>query len=416
MPEGTAEPVPRKLIALLAFSCGATVANLYYAQPLLSAIGRHFGVSDGTAGLLVTVSQVFYCLGIIFITPLSDLVDRRRLVAVLQAVSCLALAGAAVAPGFAVLALAIGIAATTSVVCQILVPFASTIAPEEERGQVVGLVMSGLLSGVLVARTFSGLLAGAAGWRTVFAIAAAMMAVLGVVLWRALPERAPASDLRYADLLKSVAAMVRREAILRRRMVYGACGLASFAMVWTTLSFLLSDPPFDFGEATIGLFGLAGLAGALGATGFGRLHDRGFGRIATGGVLLSILVSWPLLLVGRHSVVLILLALAILDFGIQGQNVLSQGAIYGLGKQTAGRVTTAYITSNFVGSSIGSAVGALAWSAGGWTVVCLAGIGFAGVALLFWLTEPRPKADRRGRRRNPAAARMALRPSDPAGS
>lgn len=392
------KPVPRKLVLLLAVSCGLTVANLYYAQPLLSAIGENFGVSDGTAGLLVTVSQIFYGLGIVFLAPLSDLADRRKLVTVLLIVSCLGMAGAAAAPSFAVLALAIGIAAATSVVCQILVPFASTIAPEGERGHVVGMVMSGLLSGLILGRTFAGLLAGAAGWRTVFALAAVAMAILAVALWRAMPERRPSTSLAYGELLGSVASMIRREAVLRRRMVYGACGFAGFSLVWTTLSFLLSDPPFNYGEATIGLFGLAGLGGTLAATWMGRLHDRGYGRIFTGVVLVSILLSWPIFYFGRHSVPAIVLGLVVLDFGVQGQNVLSQGVIYALGRETTGRVTTAYVTSNFTGGAVGSAAGSIAWSAGGWIAVCGVGVAFAATAMLVWLSEPRP---RRGGRRLP---------------
>jgi predicted MFS family arabinose efflux permease len=387
----------RKLIALLAIGTGTTVANLYYAQPLLDAIGSAFGVADGTAGLLVTVSQVFYGLGIVFLAPLSDLVDRRKLVVALLSTSCVAMAGAAVAPQFLVLAVAIGMASTTSVVAQILIPFASTLAPEGERGHVVGLVMGGLLTGILLARTFAGLLAGATSWRVVFAIAALAMALLALALWRAMPERRPSTSLRYGELLASVGALIRREAVLRRRMVYGACGFGGFSLVWTTLSFLLSDPPFDFGEAAIGLFGLAGLAGAVTAMRMGRLHDRGHNRLATGAVLAAVLLSWPIFILGRHSVVAILLGLAVLDFGVQGQNVLSQGAIYALGRETTGRVTTAYVTANFVGGAIGSAAGSIAWSAGGWGAVCGVGIAFAGVAMLLWLTEPGHRARRASR-------------------
>jgi predicted MFS family arabinose efflux permease len=396
MPDAT-KPVPRKLVALLAIGCGVTVANLYYAQPLLDAIASQFNVSDGTAGLLVTVSQVCYGLGLVFLAPLSDLVDRRKLVAVLLAISCLASAGAAAAPQFAVLGLAIGIASATSVVAQVLVPFASTLAPENERGAVVGMVMSGLLTGVLLARTLSGLVAGVAGWRTVFALAAVGMAVLAVALWWALPERRPSTSLGYRALLGSIGALIRREPLLRRRMVFGACGYAGFSLVWTTITFLLSDPPFNYGETEIGLFGLAGLAGAIAAMRFGRLHDRGLGRIATGGVLLSIILAWPVFYLGRHSVPAILLGLVMLDFGVQGQNVLSQGAIYSLGKETTGRVTTAYVTSNFTGGAIGSAAGSIAWTAGGWLPVCCVGIAFAATAMLAWLTEPRPRAGRRRR-------------------
>jgi predicted MFS family arabinose efflux permease len=398
----------RKLIALLAIGTGVTVANLYYAQPLLDAIGTQFGVSDGTAGLLVTVSQVFYGLGLVFLAPLSDLVDRRKLVVTLVAISCAAMAGAAAAPQFLVLALAIGIASTTSVVAQILIPFASTLAPEGERGHVVGLVMGGLLTGILLARTFAGLIAGATSWRVVFGIAALAMALLAVALWRAMPARRPSTSLRYSELLGSVGSLIRHESVLRRRMVYGACGFGGFSLVWTTLSFLLSDPPFNFGEAEIGLFGLAGLVGAVTAMRMGRFHDRGHGRLATGAVLAAVLLSWPIFLFGRHSVVAILVGLAVLDFGVQGQNVLSQGAIYALGRETTGRVTTAYVTSNFAGGAIGSAAGSLAWSAGGWGAVCGVGAAFAGIALLVWLTEPGHRARRRPRdRRDLAAARPA---------
>jgi predicted MFS family arabinose efflux permease len=393
-----AKPMSRKLIALLAIGTGTTVANLYYAQPLLSAIGSDFGISDGTAGLLVTVTQIFYGFGLVFLAPLSDLVDRRKLVVVLLAVSCLGLAGAAAAPQFLLLALALGIAATTSVVAQILIPFASTLAPEGERGHVVGLVMGGLLTGILLARTFAGLLAGATSWRVVFAIAALAMAVLGAALWRAMPERRPSTSLGYGELLGSVGALIRRESLLRRRMVYGACGFGGFSLVWTTLSFLLSDPPFNFGEAEIGLFGLAGLVGAVTAMRMGRLHDRGYGRIATGAVLAAVLLSWPIFILGRHSVVAILVGLAVLDFGVQGQNVLSQGAIYELGRETTGRVTTAYVTSNFIGGAIGSAAGSVAWSVGGWSAVCAVGVAFAGIAMVLWLTEPGHRAKRRDRR------------------
>jgi predicted MFS family arabinose efflux permease len=411
VPADAAKPMSRKLIALLAIGTGVTVANLYYAQPLLDAIASQFGVSDGTAGLLVTVSQIFYGFGLVFLAPLSDLVDRRKLVVALLVVSCIALVGVAAAPQFLVLALALGVASTTSVVAQVLIPFASTLAPEGERGHVVGLVMGGLLTGVLLARTFAGLLAGATSWRVVFAVAAVAMAVLAVALWRAMPQRRPSTALRYGELLGSIGTLIRREPLLRRRMVYGSCGFAGFSLVWTTLSFLLSGPPFNFGEAEIGLFGLAGLVGAVTAMRMGRLHDRGHGRLATGAVLAAVLVSWPILIIGQHSVVAILVGLAVLDFGVQGQNVLSQGAIYALGRETTGRVTTAYVTSNFIGGAIGSAAGSVAWGAGGWGAVCGVGVAFAGVAMLFWLTEPGHRAKRvdGGGRRQPAAARTLRR-------
>ncbi len=374
----------RGLVVLLAVACGATVANLYYAQPLLSAIADAFGISEAAAGLLVTVTQVAYAAGLVFLVPLGDLLDRRRLVVTLLLVSGVGMTLAALAPGVAALAAALGLAATTSVVVQILIPFASILAPEAERGRVVGTVMSGVLIGVLLARTVSGIVADAMGWRAPFAVAAILMVGLAAALGRTLPRVPPSSSLPYGRLLRSIGTLVSREPVLRHRMIYGACGFAGFSLVWTALAFLLAGDAYDYSERAIGLFGLAGLVGAVGAQGMGRAHDRGRGRIATAGVLTCILVSWALLLWGGTSVAALIVGLAVLDFGVQGQMVLSQGAIYELGAENASRVTTAYIASCFAGGTVGSAAAAVAWSVGGWTAVCIIGAAIAAVALVAW--------------------------------
>ena len=381
--------VSQRLIVLLAIACGATVANLYYAQPLLPFIARSFHTSDGTAGLLVTVSQTAYALGIIFIAPLGDLVDRRRLVVRLLSVSALGLGLAAAAPVFVALAAALAIACVASVAVQVLIPFASTLAPPQERGRVVGLVMSGTLTGILLARTVAGLLAGVAGWRSPFVLAAISMLLLAGTLARALPDVRPPVSLPYRRLLLSVAALVLREPVLRRRMVYGACGFAAFSATWTTVAFLLSKPPYGYDAQTIGLFGLAGLVGALGAQRLGRAADRGHGHCVTGGVLVLILVSWAVLALGATSIAAVVAGLVLIDFGVQGQNVLSQHAIFGLGQENASRVATAYVTSTFLGGAAGSVVGSIAWEFSGWTTVCGAGAVMAGLSLAVWLDEAR---------------------------
>jgi predicted MFS family arabinose efflux permease len=371
----------------MAVACGATVANLYYAQPLLPSIAGAFGVSDGAAGLLVTVSQVCYAAGLVLLVPLGDLVDRRRLIVRLLAACSAALVLAAAAPTFAVLAVALGVAATASVVAQILVPFAGTLVPEHERGRIVGVVMSGALTGILVARTLAGLLAAAAGWRAPFVLAAAVVALLAVALWRALPQVPPPSGLPYRRLLVSIGTLVRAEPLLRRRMAYGALGFAGFTLAWTTVAFLLAGDPYTYGEETIGLFGLAGLVGALAAQGMGRLMDRGLVRPATGMVLVIVLASWGVLALGSSHVIALAVGLVLLDFGVQGQNVLSQGAIIGLGAGHASRVTTAYVASNFAGGAAGSAAAAVAWSTGGWDAVCAIGAIVAALAAGLWLSD-----------------------------
>jgi predicted MFS family arabinose efflux permease len=377
----------RRLVLLLAVACGAAVANLYYAQPLLNTIARDLGVSPAAAGLLVTASQIGYAVGLVALVPLGDLLDRRRMVSRLLLVTAAGLAGAAVAPSFAVMALAIGVVGVTSVVAQVLVPLAGTLAHEHERGRVVGNVMSGLLLGILLARTASGLIAAVGGWRLVYAIAAGLMLVLSPVLARMLPSTPPATDLSYGALLRSVGQLVRTEPLLRRRMAYGALGMASFSVLWTAVAFLLSGAPYHYGEGTIGLFGLAGLVGAGAAQGAGRLADRGRAHAATGAFLVVIAVSWGLLALGRTSLAALIAGVVLLDLGIQGQHILNQSTIYGLRGDARSRVTTAYMASNFLVGALGSAGASVAWSAGGWGAVCALGLGLAVLGLLAWAYE-----------------------------
>ena len=336
--------------------------------------------------------------------PLGDLVDRRRLVTRMLLVAALALAGAAVAPGFAALAAAIGLAAVMSVVAQVVVPLASTLAPEEARGRVVGAVMSGLLIGILTARTVAGFVAELGGWRAVFAVAAGAMVVLAAALWRTLPGGRAATDLRYLELLRSVPALVRDEPSLRARMVYGACGMAVFSVLWTSLTLHLADD-FGYGEATIGLFGLAGIAGVAAAQGAGRLHDAGHERRWTGLFWLAVLAGWGALLAGEASVATIVAGIVVLDLGVQGQHILNQSTIFGLHEEVRSRVNTAYMTSNFTWGAIGSGLSALAWTKGGWPAVCAVGAAFSVVALAWWLVEASPATPGRARPRGSCSSR-----------
>jgi predicted MFS family arabinose efflux permease len=373
------------MVWLLAIGCGASVANLYYAQPLLHPIAQALHTSSSTAAWLVTASQVGYAVGLMFIVPLGDLLHRRRLVCRMLIVSAAGLVLAAVAPSLGVLAIAIAIAGLTSTVAQVLVPFAGTLATDEERGKVVGQVMSGLLTGILLARTFSGLLAAATDWRVVFWFGAAAMVALSAALWRALPDLEPPHEASYAQLLASVVRLVREEPLLRVRMVFGALGMASFSVVWTTLALLLSRPPFNYGEGVIGLLGLAGLAGAVAAQSAGRATDRGSASRATGLFLAAIAVGWAVLAAGSSSIVLIIVGIVLLDLGIQGQHIINQTLIYALRPEARSRLTTAYMTGNFAAGAIASAVAAALWNAGGWGAVCAFGGGLSTVGLLVWL-------------------------------
>ena len=382
--------VPRGLVVLLAIACGAAVANLYYAQPLLDTIARAFDVSAGRAGLIVTGTQVGYAAGLVLLVPLGDRLDRRKLVPRLLVVCAAALALTAVAPSLLVLGLALSAVGVTTVVAQVLVPFAASLATDEERGRVVGTVMSGLLIGILLARTVAGLIAEVGGWRLVPALAAGGMLVLAAVLRRQLPAVPPVTDgLPYRRLLRSIWTLVLEEPQLRRRMAYGACGMAGFSILWTPLAFLLSDQPFGFSDAVIGLFGLFGLAGAGAAQLAGRLADQGRGGLVTGGGLLAILAGWGLCLAGTSTVWPLALGIVVLDLGVQSVHITSQSTIYELAPEARSRLTTAYMTSVFTGGALGSALASLAWAAGGWHAVCTVGAAVALTALLVFADERR---------------------------
>jgi len=261
--EGALSP---RLVWVFAVACGLVVANLYYAQPLLHTITTAFHSGSGTVGVVATLTQVGYALGLACIVPLGDLPDRRRLVVGILCATVLALLTAAAASSLAMLAAASLLIGLTSVVAQVLIPFAASLADEAERGRVVGRIMSGLLVRVLLARAVSGVIAQAAsgvlehaGWRAVYVIAAALMVALVVVLWRALPRPQRPDAQSYGYLLRSMGPLVREEPALRRRSLYGALAFASFSVFWTSAAFLLARPPYRLGEGCPGSRGHPGL-------------------------------------------------------------------------------------------------------------------------------------------------------------
>ncbi len=359
---------------LLAVACGATVANLYYAQPLLDSIARSLGTSSGTAGLLVTATQAGYVAGLLFIVPLGDLLQRRKLVSRLLLLDALALAFACAAPSMGVLAGALALVGVTSVAAQVLVPFASSLAAEDERGRVVGRVMSGLLLGILLARTVSGLVAAIGGWRLIYGLAAAAMLILAVVLRRALPAVDPPERIPYPRLLSSVGELVREEPLLRYRMALGFLSMASFSGFWTSIAFLLSGPPYDYSEAVIGLFSLFGLAGAAIASVAGRAADRGHVLSGTRIAAAATLASWGLLALGKTSIAALVAGIVVLDLGVQATQILNQSVIFRLRPEARSRLNTAYMTCYFAGAVSGSAGASLAWERGGWGAVSAAGV------------------------------------------
>lgn len=377
----------KRLTLVMAVGCGVSVGNLYYAQPLLDAIAKNLHVGYGEAGLVVTLSQVGYALGLLLLVPLGDLIHRRKLVVRVLVLTCISLAAAAVAPSLGALDIAIVAVGFTTVAPQILVPFAAELAAEERRGKVVGTVMSGLLLGILLARTVSGLLAELGTWRIAFYAAAAAMLVLAALLARELPDAPPSSDLAYPKLMRSVLQIAREEPIIRWRSLFGAVCFACFSILWTSIAFLLAGPPFHYHPAVIGLFGLLGAAGATMASVAGRLADRGLTRIVTGTLFVLLCGSFGLLALGRRELLPLILGIVLLDLAVQGVHILNQATIYARRPESRGRVTTIYMVTYFVGGALGSAAASGVYAADGWGAVCGLGAGVAACGLLAWVAQ-----------------------------
>jgi predicted MFS family arabinose efflux permease len=388
----------RRLTWLFAVASGAAVGNLYWAQPLLDFIAQDLHASAGTAGWLVTATQVGYAAGILLIVPLGDVRNRRRLVPVMMLCAAVALTLCALAPSMGLLLLAITVLGITTVAGQLLAPLAGDLADESDRGRVVGIVVSGILTGILVSRTISGLVADAAGWRTIFAAAAVADVLFAVLLYRAIPDQAPKTSMPYPRLIASVGEVVRRERTVRWTLVLGSTGFCVFTLFWTSLTFLLSGPPFRYPVSVIGLFGLAGLAGAVAAQRAGRLHDRGWSLPVTGAAWALALVAFVVADLAAHSVVLLLVAIVLLDIAVQALNILNQTRLFAVSEEARSRLNTAFVTSNFIGGAIGSGAASVLWSAGGWTAVTVAGAALCAFALAVWaagrrsaLVLPRPQ-------------------------
>jgi predicted MFS family arabinose efflux permease len=377
-------------------ACGAAVASNYYAQPLLHTIGASFGVTGSTAGLLVTAAQVGYAAGLAFLVPLGDAAERRRLITGMMVVTSAALAAAAAAPDIAALGSALAVVGVSTVAAQIIVPMTASLAAGQQRGRAVGTVMSGLMIGVLTARVISGLVAATAGWRPVYAIAAVIMLLLAAVLRRMLPAVPPSGSSSYRALLRSVLRLVRDEPVLRQRMALGAVAMGSFSILWTSVTFLLSGPPYRYGSAVIGLFSLAGIAGAVAAPQVGRLADRGYGRLGTLATIVIVLAGWGLLALGAHWLAALIPGIVLLDLGAQALHISNQSDIYALRAEVHSRLNTAYMVAYFTGGAIMSAAASLAFSAVGWSGVCVLGVVTAAAGLAVWpRTRHRPAADQK---------------------
>ena len=380
-----ARAMPAFLTFLLASASGLIVANLYYAQPLTGPIAASLGMTPGAAGLIVTLTQLGYGVGLLLIVPLGDIIENRVLSLVLIGASALALLGAALSThplAFLVAALLIGV---TGVVAQVLVGYAAHLAPDAVRGRVVGTVMSGLMLGIMLARPMASLIAGFSSWHVVFVVSAAAMLLLAALLSWALPRRVPVATLRYGALLGSMARLMRSTPALRRRALYHSFLFGAFSLFWTVTPLLLAGPAFHLSQRGIALFALAGVAGAVVAPLAGRLADGGWTRPATVAAMLAVSVAFLLTHLGQPgstgALALLVAAAILLDAGVTMHVVLSQRELFALGAEVRSRLNGLFMATFFMGGAAGSAVGGWAFARGGWPLASWIGLALPVIAL-----------------------------------
>ena len=380
----TTQGLSPALILLMSVATGLAVASNYYAQPLLETIARNFSLSASSAGFIVTAAQLGYAVGLLFLVPLGDMFERRAMIVSMTLLAAGGMLITASSQSLSMMILGTALTGLFSVVAQILVPLAATLASPEKRGKVVGTIMSGLLLGILLARTVAGLLAGIGGWRTVYWVASVLMVVMALALWRGLPKVKSETHLNYPQLLGSVFSLFIKDKLLRTRALLGCFTFANFSILWTSMAFLLASPPFNYSEGVIGLFGLAGAAGALGARPAGGLADKGKSHLTTTVGLVMLLLSWAAIWYGHVSVLALIIGILVLDLTVQGVHITNQTVIYRVKPDARNRLTAGYMTSYFIGGAAGSLISASAWQHAGWTGVCAVGSVMALLNLLVW--------------------------------
>ncbi|WP_339437214.1 MFS transporter [Pseudomonas sp. EL_65y_Pfl1_R32] len=385
-------PLSGAVVLLFAIACGLSVANVYYAQPLLDAMAETFAMDHTTVGIIIALTQVGYGVGLLLLVPLGDLLNRRKLIVTQLLLSTLAVLVVALSCNSFWLLAGMVLTGLLAVIAQVLVAFAAHLASPEQRGHVVGLVTSGIVVGLLLARSVSGAMADLAGWRSVYMLSAGLTLLMAILLWRVLPgTEQPQATGTYGALIRSVFSLFKEEKVLRDRAVLAMLIFAAGTVLWTPMVLPLSAPPLSLSHTQVGLFGLAGAAGALGAAHAGRLADKGFAQWVSGTALLLMLLSWVAIGFTQSSLWALSLGVIVFDLGLQAVHVTSQSLIYAVRPDAQSRLVAGYMVFYSVGSAVGSVSATAMYAWAGWIGVCGLGAAMNLLALIYWLTTLPPK-------------------------
>ncbi|MEW5677354.1 MFS transporter [Flavobacterium enshiense] len=378
-------------VGFMAICTGLIVANLYYCQPLIVLIAKEFSIAENIAGRVTYLTQAGYAVGMFFMVPLGDKLERKKQILVTTFAAVLALFMAATAKSFVMLQIASFLIGASSIVPQLILPLSATMASPEQRGKVIGTIMSGLLLGILLSRTISGFIGEWLGWRGMFWIAAGLCLLIALIIQRKFPINKPDFKGTYGQLLLSLFTLIREQPMLREATLINALSFAQFGAFWTTMVLLLSGEPFNFNSATIGLFGIVGASGALAAPLVGKMGDKGNPRKVIGYGLLFLLLSFVIFYFSSESVVGILIGIVFIDVGLQSVHISNQTRVYALLPEARNRMNTVYMSFSFLGTALGSAFGLWLWAIGKWEFFSIGGVVLSIASIVVYLATYKQK-------------------------
>jgi predicted MFS family arabinose efflux permease len=370
----------KKNVLFMAFATGLIVANLYYCQPLIVLIADEFSIPHADAGTITYLTQAGYAIGLFFMVPLGDKLERKSQILYTTLATVIALIIAATAQSYFVLEIASLLIGITSIVPQLILPLAASLSSTKNRGKVVGTIMSGLLVGILLSRTLSGFIGAALGWRAMFWIASGLCLILFFIIKKQFPYNKPVFQGTYGQLIGSLFTLIKEQPLLREATLLNVFSFAQFGAFWTTMVLLLSGEPFNFNSATIGLFGIVGASGALAAPLVGKLGDKGSSRVAVGYGCALVALSFIVFYFSGASVVGLVIGIVLIDIGLQGVHISNQTRVYSIVPEARNRMNTVFMSFSFLGTAAGSAFGLYLWQFGGWHAVSLGCLLLSGLA------------------------------------
>lgn len=374
--------LPISILWSLAIIAGISVANLYYNQPLLSMIRHELGISEFKTNLISMVTQIGYAIGLLFIIPLADLYQRKKIILSNFIFLIFSLLSIASGKNIHIILIASFVTGVCSVIPQIFIPIASQFSQPKHKGRNVGIVVSGLLTGILASRVISGFIGELFGWREMYYIAAGMMLICAITIVRLLPDIQPNFTGKYHDLMVSIWTLLKKFPQLRIYSIRAALNFGSFLAMWSCLAFKMSQAPFFANSDTVGMLGICGMAGALTASFIGKyvkkIGVRSFNFIGCG----LILLSWLFLFVGANSYIGIIAGIIIIDIGMQCVQLSNQTSIFELAPQASNRVNTIFMTTYFIGGATGTFLAGTCWELYEWHGVICVGVVLTTISLL----------------------------------